>query len=90
MAFVALKPCKFGGVVYRQGSTIPADKVLRERVPALVSIGMIAEVKEEVGAKQEAAQPKPKPANKPEEAVEEKQPEPTEPAPKPTRARTKK
>ena len=42
MVFVALKPCRFGGTDYLIGDSIPADKVLPERVEALRAMGIIS------------------------------------------------
>ena len=89
MAFIALKPCKFGGVQYRRGDNIPADMVLKDRVPCLVAIGMIAKV-EDSQPNTKAAQPEAK-AKQPEQeqAAKDngKQPE-AEATPKRTRAKT--
>lgn len=41
MVFVALKPCRFGGTDYKIGESIPADKVLPEKVEALRAMGII-------------------------------------------------
>ena len=41
MAFVALKPCRFGGTDYKISDSIPKDKVLPERVGALCTMGII-------------------------------------------------
>lgn len=48
MVFVALKPCRFGGTDYLIGDSIPADKVLPERVEALRAMGIISIGFEEV------------------------------------------
>nr|DAX35164.1 MAG TPA: hypothetical protein [Bacteriophage sp.] len=48
MVFVALKPCRFGGTDYLIGDSIPADKVLPERVEALRAMGLISIGFEEV------------------------------------------
>ena len=41
-AFVALKPCRFGSVDYRQGDIIPDGSVLPKRVLAMTRMGYIA------------------------------------------------
>lgn len=41
MVFVALKPCRFGGTDYKIGESIPAEKVLPEKVEALRAMGII-------------------------------------------------
>ena len=41
-AFVALKPCRFGGVDYAKGSIIPDGVVLPSRVLTLTRQGTIA------------------------------------------------
>ena len=48
MVFVALKPCRFGGTDYKIGESIPADKVLPEKVEALRAMGIITVGSEEV------------------------------------------
>lgn len=48
MVFVALKPCRFGGTDYKIGESIPADKVLPEKVEALRAMGIITGGSEEV------------------------------------------
>lgn len=48
MVFVALKPCRFGGTDYKIGESIPADKVLPEKVEALRAMGIITGGFEEV------------------------------------------
>ena len=48
MVFVALKPCRFGGTDYKIGESIPADKVLPEKVEALRAMGIITVGFEEV------------------------------------------
>ena len=47
MVFVALKPCRFGGTDYKIGESIPADKVLPEKVEALRAMGIITVGSEE-------------------------------------------
>ena len=41
MVFIALKPCRFGGTDYKIGESIPAEKVLPEKVEALRAMGII-------------------------------------------------
>lgn len=48
MVFVALKPCRFGGTDYKIGESIPAEKVLPEKVEALRAMGIITVGFEEV------------------------------------------
>lgn len=48
MVFVALKPCRFGGTDYKIGESIPAEKVLPEKVEALRTMGIITIGFEEV------------------------------------------
>lgn len=89
MAFIALKPCKFGGANYRRGDNIPADVILKDRVPCLVAIGMIAKVSDEQNhAKATQPEVKAKQPEKEQTAKDNgKQPE-AEVAPKRTRVKT--
>lgn len=41
-AYIALKPCRFGSVDYRQGDTIPDGTVLPQRAVAMARMGYIA------------------------------------------------
>ena len=41
MVFIVLKPCRFGGTDYKIGESIPADKILPEKVEALRAMGII-------------------------------------------------
>lgn len=48
MVFIALKPCRFGGMDYKIGDSIPQEKVLPERVEALHQMGIITVGLEEI------------------------------------------
>lgn len=44
MAFIALKPCSFGGQSFRIGDQVPQDLVLPEMKRRLISMGYLVEV----------------------------------------------
>lgn len=44
MAFIALKPCSFGGKSFRIGDQVPHDLVLPEMKRRLISMGFLVEV----------------------------------------------
>lgn len=41
-AYIARKPCRFGGTDYRVGDSIPAEKIDPRKAHFLVSIGYVA------------------------------------------------
>lgn len=43
MAFIALKPCSFGGQSFRIGDQVPQDLVLPEMKRRLISMGFLVE-----------------------------------------------
>lgn len=44
MAFIALKPCSFGGKSFRIGDQVPHELVLPEMKRRLISMGFLVEV----------------------------------------------
>ncbi|MCI8414898.1 MAG: hypothetical protein HFF00_04635 [Ruminiclostridium sp.] len=44
MAFIALKPCSFGGQSFRIGEQVPHELVLPEMKRRLISMGFLVEV----------------------------------------------
>ncbi len=82
MAFIALKPCSFGGEKFLIGDTIATSLVRPEMIKRLKKMGILVEA------------PEPKPEQEPEpEPESEQEPEPEqvpEPEPKPKRAKNKK
>lgn len=44
MAFIALKPCSFGGKSFRIGDQVPHDLVLPEMKRRLIAMGFLVEV----------------------------------------------
>lgn len=76
MVFVALKPCRFGGTDYKIGESIPAEKVLPEKVEALRAMGIITvgfeEVIEQINDSVEAAMGKEETSDTTEETPKKK------------------
>lgn len=56
MAYVAIKPCRFGGQAFRIGEGIPAELVQPGSAKNLIKMGIIADT-EPVAPLQEAPQP---------------------------------
>lgn len=44
MAFIARKPCSFGGTRFLIGETVPSELVLPERMGSLISMGILAKI----------------------------------------------
>lgn len=76
MVFVALKPCRFGGTDYKIGESIPAEKVLPEKVEALRAMGIITvgvdELVQQINDSVEAAMGKEEMPDTTEEATKKK------------------
>jgi len=58
MAFLALKPCSFGGQKFQIGDKIPAALIRPEMVKRLADMGKIAEIKEENNAEKVSSKPR--------------------------------
>ncbi|MBR1760256.1 MAG: hypothetical protein IJ741_03650 [Schwartzia sp.] len=56
VVYIAKKPCRFGGQIYRIDDKIPADKIQERRIGSLVRMGVIVQGGEVEGV---ASQPTP-------------------------------
>lgn len=86
MAYIALRPCSFGGEKFYVGNVVPIALIRPEMVRRLTAAGVITEAREQPESEQSELENKPEPEA---ESELETESEP-EPVPKSKRAKNKK